>query len=93
MISCLEFVKMSFFVSPGLDRFQSVTAASPWLLSLSLQSAMVYRIKAMESLKINTGIKQYDAIALIGADPRGVNSVAIDPPLPQCSSKRPTNNH
>ena len=41
MISCLEFVEMRFFDFPGLDRVQSVTAASPWLLSLSLQSTQV----------------------------------------------------
>ena len=41
MISCLEFVEMSFFDFPGLDRVQSVTAASLWLFSLSLQSTQV----------------------------------------------------
>ena len=45
----------------------------------------------MESLKINTGIKQY-AIALTGADPRGVNSVAIaPPPLPLAMLKQAAN--
>ena len=41
MISCLEFVEVTFFDFSGLDRVQSVTAASLWLFSLLLQSTQV----------------------------------------------------